>query len=906
MTILITTVLLLSSYSAYESVLLLPTTSTPLGSQTCLPSEKSLTNLRCSESAGTLVAAGVPAAFWTNVSTGTAPSPRDGASMAYDPVDGYLVLFGGEFTELNHGVSHSGYLNDTWEFAGGSWTNITLTAGVAPSPRAYSSLSFDSADGYLLLIGGNCVAGSCPDLWTFVHGTWTSVNPNWPAALASANLVAAFDSTDGFEVVQSLSGFSGATWKFHGGSWTDLTFNSTTNSTSPPGPGFYYPVMVDDPAALGVLFFGGYDNGLAPDHPVGVINATWLFSGGKWTNLTGTLATSPAPRYFAAASYDSSNQGVLLFGGLQPTPTASIFLGGTWLFEGGAWHNASGLIAPPLSQGPTLGWDGQDNASILFGGDSPLLNSTVIDYNSTWEWSAAPFMDGLSIRPDPNPVDFGSSTQFGASFSGGVSPFGYAWSFGDGSTGSGANPTHTYLALGTYTVNVTVADSAGHTLATSVDESVLAGANASPSATPSPTDVGLSTHFNPGSSGGTGSGTFTWSFGDGTQTNLENATHSYAIGGVYTVSFWSNDTGGAHVASSFVLLVNSALGSPSIMGSPTSPALGQLVNFTATEIGGTTPYAYSWAFGDGTIGGNLQNISHIFTTNGPFTAGVRVTDSAGAISSGFVNLTVVLNLTVLGQWSAGAAPLGIGFTSQARGGSPGYIFLWHFGDGGTSTLANPAHTFTQPGSYQVEATVSDVAGHQAQASWAVYVAPGGGMLAVSLRASPQVIRIGGSTVVTSAVSGGTGGYTYVWSGGAGTCGGQTILLEGCNGSFPGQYTVSLEVRDSTGTTASGEVTILVASGTSSSNPPGGLGPFAIFESGYLWVALVALAVGGVTVGLMFQNHRAARRLRVGNPGYQLDKSSVGVYATHRTVDTAGDGDPTTEVNGGDGSTVELI
>jgi hypothetical protein len=48
----------------------------------------------------------------------------------------------------------------------------------------------------------------------------------------------------------------------------------------------------------------------------------------------------------------------------------------------------------------------------------------------------------------------------------------YAWSFGDGTTGTGTNVTHTYAKNGTYRINLTVTDSFGLSDKTSVKVTV--------------------------------------------------------------------------------------------------------------------------------------------------------------------------------------------------------------------------------------------------------------------------------------------------------------------------------------------------------------------------------------------------------------------------------------------------
>jgi len=65
----------------------------------------------------------------------------------------------------------------------------------------------------------------------------------------------------------------------------------------------------------------------------------------------------------------------------------------------------------------------------------------------------------VSATGTPNSGTVPLTVSFKTTVSGGLSPYTYSWSFGDGSTSSLANPSHTYTSSGTYTAQVIVRDS---------------------------------------------------------------------------------------------------------------------------------------------------------------------------------------------------------------------------------------------------------------------------------------------------------------------------------------------------------------------------------------------------------------------------------------------------------------
>jgi PKD repeat protein len=124
----------------------------------------------------------------------------------------------------------------------------------------------------------------------------------------------------------------------------------------------------------------------------------------------------------------------------------------------------------------------------------------------------------------------------------------YEWDFGDGTTGTGETPSHTYGDDGVYTVTLTATDDDGTSYTTNENVSV---SNQEPIADfgylPQYPVRGESVRFN-GSASADRDGSITsyeWDFGDGTTGTGETPSHTYGDDGVYTVTLTVTDDDGA-------------------------------------------------------------------------------------------------------------------------------------------------------------------------------------------------------------------------------------------------------------------------------------------------------------------------------------------------------------------------
>ena len=178
--------------------------------------------------------------------------------------------------------------------------------------------------------------------------------------------------------------------------------------------------------------------------------------------------------------------------------------------------------------------------------------------------------------------------NFTSTASGGLHPYSYSWDFGDNTHSTIADPSHTYTATGSFTVELTLTDSTSAIITASVTVEALSPltiiVNASPTAGRAPMNI----LFTASASGGTTPYTFTWSAPGGSPAggSAESFATSYSSGGTYTTSVTMTDSAGHTASSSLTVTVSPAYASLKILvtDSNGNPLQGATVKLS----GGTT------------------------------------------------------------------------------------------------------------------------------------------------------------------------------------------------------------------------------------------------------------------------------------------------------------------------------
>ncbi|MCI4323800.1 MAG: hypothetical protein L3K03_07280 [Thermoplasmata archaeon] len=173
---------------------------------------------------------------------------------------------------------------------GARWVNLTGSLDPVPTARYAPEMAYDAKDGYVVMFSGENLTQQFDDTWTYKNGTWTQLFPTVSPPSRAGGLFV-YDPIDQYLVLFSgVDHYGGTvfgdTWTFSAGVWT--------NVSEAGGPGSRAEVAAAwDPVDQSIIMFGGIDN-----QNGSVVNAqTWRFVGGTWTQLYPTLVCCPLQIY---------------------------------------------------------------------------------------------------------------------------------------------------------------------------------------------------------------------------------------------------------------------------------------------------------------------------------------------------------------------------------------------------------------------------------------------------------------------------------------------------------------------------------------------------------------------------------------------------------------------------------
>lgn len=275
---------------------------------------------------------------WKRLSV-NAPQPVADAALAWDGADRVLFLFGGRASETTSDAFWA-YRPSRTKAGAAGWLHPSVS-GDRPDARAGATAVWDDRDGVLLVLDGARNGRETDSLYAYkpgrgvvggrggaVAGRWADVGaPGGPLRRAFHSVV--WDSADGVMILfgGETNGVPlGDTWTYKParggltpGTWTRLSVAGVAGVAGASGPAARQRAMAAWDAADGVMLLSGGTgyNGLFSD--------LWSFRPAKgrsraaWTRLS---ATAPlGPRAGGAALWDSAGKRFLVFGGQIATPT---------------------------------------------------------------------------------------------------------------------------------------------------------------------------------------------------------------------------------------------------------------------------------------------------------------------------------------------------------------------------------------------------------------------------------------------------------------------------------------------------------------------------------------------------------------------------------------------------------
>lgn len=319
----------------------------------------------------------------------------------------------------------------------------------------------------------------------------------------------------------------------------------------------------------------------------------------------------------------------------------------------------------------------------------------------------------------------------------------YLWNFGDATTSTATNPTKIWNASGNYTVGLTTTNTNGgkwdyteNSVTVAIRPRALMSlgvAPATPNGTRLVTLTNTTTSFDANPSATLALHTYSVDWGDGTTletgTGIANLTHTYANGGIYTVSLTmtnpvsglsSTTTGSVtvYIQPNAAFTISAPSYSPNVYATPSY----DFTNTSTVSNDGMGSLTYLWNFGAGATPATSTSTNPsgvTYNTSGTKTITLTATNTNGGLThtstqSIVASIKPVANFTHVVDYAGDiySNPV-VNFTNTStlnEAAGPTLSYSWNFGAGATpatSTAANPTGVqYATGGSKTVTLTVT--------------------------------------------------------------------------------------------------------------------------------------------------------------------------------------------------------
>ncbi|UWX56073.1 PKD domain-containing protein [Maribacter litopenaei] len=320
---------------------------------------------------------------------------------------------------------------------------------------------------------------------------------------------------------------------------------------------------------------------------------------------------------------------------------------------------------------------------------------------------------------------------------------------------------------------------------------------------------------------------YLWDFGNGETSTELNPSYTFADGGTYQVLLTVTD-GDGYSDESDIITINVNAGPTAVASASVLEGNAPLeVSFTGDQsTDDVAVISYDWDFGNS---GNstLANPVQTFSSPGTYTVSLTVTDDGGLQDTTTLEIVVNENGAPVAVASSdifeGNAPLDVTFTGDQSTDDIGIAtYSWDFGDGTTSNLPNPTHTFATADVYTVTLTVTDDGGLEDSDTITITASdPNGAPIAVATAdisegTVPLEVSFTGDQSTDD-----VGISTYSWDFGDGSSSSDMNPIHTFVGE--GTYQVVLTVADANGLEDTDTITITV-------NPSTNMAPVAVATS----------------------------------------------------------------------------